>query len=105
MSGDINNVFQKLCYRITMIYLINVPNPSDYRYWMISDTRGAMMRADTPARAFIVFKCKTFKLKDHKNNYSITEHEVLSNGKSHGRILAKANTIQSLINNYPEYFI
>lgn len=88
-----------------MIYLINVPNPSDYRYWMISDTRGAMMLADTPARAFTVFKYQTFKLKDHKNNYSITEHEVLSNGKSHKRILAKANTIQSLINNYPEYFI
>lgn len=46
-----------------------------------------------------------FKLKDRKNNYIVTEHEVLSNGKFHGRILAKANTIQSLIHNYLEYFI
>ena len=88
-----------------MIYLIYIPNPSDYRYWTISDTKGATMSANTPARALTAFKYQTFKLKDRKNNYSITEHEVLSHDKFHGRILAKANTIQSLIHNYPEYFI
>lgn len=88
-----------------MIYLIYTPNPSDYRYWIITDTKGATRSATTPIQAIAYFEQQMFKLKDHKNNYSITEHEVLSNGKSHGRILAKANTIQSLINNYPEYFI
>lgn len=88
-----------------MIYLIYTPNPSDYRYWTISDTKGATMSANTPAQAFTAFKNQTFKLVDRKNNYSITEHEVLSHGKFHGRILAKASTIQQLIDNYPEYFI
>ena len=88
-----------------MIYLIHTPNPSDYRYWIITDTKGATLSATTPIQAIACFEQQRFKLKDRENNYSITEHEVLSNGKSHGRILAKANTIQSLINNYPEYFI
>ena len=88
-----------------MIYLISIPSSTDYRYWTISDTKGATMSANTPARALTAFKYQTFKLVDRENNYSITEHAVLSHGKFHGRILAKANTIQSLIDNYPEYFI
>ena len=88
-----------------MIYLIFIPNSTDYPYWTISDTKGATMSASTPARAITAFKYQAFKLTGGRNKYSITEHEVLSNGKFHGRILAKANTVQSLIHNYPEYFI
>lgn len=88
-----------------MIYLISISNSTDYRYWIITDTKGATQSATTPIQAIAYFEQQRFKLKDCENNYSITEHEVLSNGKSHKRILAKANTIQSLINNYPEYFV
>ena len=88
-----------------MMYLIFVPKSTDYRYWVITDTHGATMSASTPARAITAFEYQAFKLKDRANNYSITEHEVLLDGKFHGRILAKANTAQSLIHNYPEYFI
>lgn len=88
-----------------MIYLINVPNPSDYRYWVITDTHGAESSARTPVQAIANFEQKVFKLKNGANKYSITEHEVLHRGKFHGRILAKATTVQSLIHNYPEYFI
>lgn len=88
-----------------MIYLINVPNSSDYRYWVIADTHGAERSARTPVQAIANFERQMFKLVNRENNYTITECEVLSNGKFYGRILAKANTIQSLIDNYPEYFI
>ena len=88
-----------------MIYLISIPASTDYRYWVITDTHGAQLSASTPAQAIASFERKVFKLKGGGNNYSITEHEVLHDGKFHGRILAKANTAQSLINNYPEYFI
>ena len=88
-----------------MMYLISIPASMDYRYWVITDTHGAQMSASTPAQAIARFEQKVFKLKDRANNYSITEHEVLSSGKFHGRILAKATTVQALIHNYPEYFI
>ena len=88
-----------------MMYLISIPDSTDYRYWVITDTHGAVMPASTPAQAIANFEQQMFGLKYRENNYSITEHEVLSNGKFHGCILAKANTAQSLINNYPEYFI
>ena len=88
-----------------MMYLIFIPKSTDYHYWVTTDTHGATMSASTPARAITAFEYQAFKLKDRANNYSITEHEVLHDGKFHGRILAKANTAQSLIHNYPEYFI
>ena len=105
MSGDINNVFQKLCYKITMIYLISIPDTTNYHYWVITDTVGASLSASTITQAITNFTRQTFMLKDRANNYTITEHEVLKHGKFHGHILAKANTIQSLTDNYPEYFI
>lgn len=88
-----------------MMYLIFIPDSTDYPYWVTTDTHGAQMSASTPAQAIARFERKVFKLKDGANNYSITEHEVLHDGKFHGRILAKANTAQYLIRNYPEYFI
>ena len=88
-----------------MMYLIFIPGPTDYPYWVITDTHGAMMAASTPAQAITAFEYQAFRLKDRANNYSITEHEVLHSGKFHGRILAKATTVQALIHNYPEYFI
>ena len=88
-----------------MIYLIYIPSSTDYRYWTISDTKGATMSASTPIQAIANFEQQMFKLVDRKNNYTVTEHAVLSHDKFHGRILAKANTVQSLIDNYPEYFI
>ena len=88
-----------------MIYLISIPDSADYHYWVITDTHGAQMSASTPAQAIANFEQQIFKLKYRKNNYSFTEHEVLSHGKFHGRILAKADTVESLIDNYPEYFI
>ena len=88
-----------------MIYLVFIPTSIDYRYWVITDTHGAEISASTPVQAIASFEQKVFKLKDRANNYSITEHEVLERGKFHGRIIAKANTVQSLIDNCPEYFI
>ena len=88
-----------------MMYLIFIPDSTDYRYWVITDTHGAELSASTPAQAIANFERKVFKLKDKANNYSLTEHEVLRRGKFLGNILAKADTVQSLINNYPEYFI
>ena len=88
-----------------MIYLIFIPSSPSYRYWIITDTQGAAQSAATPIQAIANFEQQMFKLVDRKNNYTVTEHEVLSHDKFHGRILAKANTIQSLIHNYPEYFI
>lgn len=88
-----------------MIYLVSIPTSTDYRYWIITDTQGALHSAATPIQAIANFEQQMFKLKDSKNNYTITEHAVLSNGKFHGRTLAKAATVRSLINNYPEYFI
>ena len=88
-----------------MIYLISIPDSADYPYWVISDTTGATRSADTPLQAIARFEQQMFKLKDRANNYSITEHEVFQNNKVHGRILAKATTVQALIHNYPEYFI
>ena len=88
-----------------MIYLIAIPENPDYLYWVITDTKGAIQSADTPMQAIANFKRQAFKLKDRANNYTITELEVLSNGKFHGHVLAKAVTVRSLINNYPEYFI
>ena len=88
-----------------MIYLIYIPASTDYRYWVITDTHGAQLSASTPAQAIASFERQVFKLKGGGNNYSITEHEVFQNNEFHGHILAKANTGQSLIHNYPEYFI
>lgn len=88
-----------------MIYLIHTSSSAHYPYWVTTDTHGATMSASTPAQAIANFEQQMFKLKDRANNYSITEHEVFQNNKAHGRILAKATTIQSLIDNYPEYFI
>ena len=88
-----------------MMYLIFIPNFTDYHYWVTTDTHGAQLSASTPAQAIASFERQVFKLKDRANNYSITEHEVLHNDEFHGRILAKADTVQSLIHNYPEYFI
>ena len=88
-----------------MMYLIFVPKSTDYPYWVTTDTHGAQLSASTPAQAIASFERKAFKLKGGANNYSITEHEVLHNGEFHGRILAKATTVQALIHNYPEYFI
>ena len=88
-----------------MIYLISIPASTDCRYWIITNTKGATQSAATPIQAIANFERQMFKLVDRENNYTVTECEVLSNGKFHGRILAKANTIQSLIDNYPEYFI
>ena len=88
-----------------MIYLINISSYPNFKYWVVDDTTGASLSASTPQDAITEFERSAFDLTYGDNNYSITEHEVLRNGKSHGRILAKANTIQSLINNYPEYFI
>ena len=88
-----------------MIYLINISSYPNFKYWVVDDTTGASLSAPTPQDAITEFERSAFDLTYGDNNYSITEHEVLRNGKSHGRILAKANTIQSLINNYPEYFI
>ena len=88
-----------------MMYLISIPAFTDYHYWIITDTHGANMVANTPAQAIANFERQVFKLKGEGNDYSIAEHEILHSGKFHGRILAKANTAQSLINNYPEYFI
>ena len=88
-----------------MIYLIYIPSSPSFSYWIITSTQGAAQSAAIPIQAIANFERQMFKLKDSKNNYIVTEHEVLSNGKFHGRILAKANTIQSLINNYLEYFI
>ena len=88
-----------------MIYLISIPTSIDYRYWVITDTAGATQSADAPIQAIANFEQEMFGLRDRTNKYTIAEHEVLSNGKFHGHILAKADTVQSLINNYPEYFI
>ena len=88
-----------------MIYLVFIPTSIEHHYWVTTGTTGATMAANTPAQAIANFEQQMFKLKDRENNYSITEHEVLDNDKLHGRILAKANTVQSLIHNYPEYFI
>lgn len=88
-----------------MIYLICVPNSPSFRYWIITNTQGAAQSAAAPIQAIANFEQQMFKLKDRKNNYIVTEHEVLSNGKFHGHILVKADTIQSLTHNYPEYFI
>ena len=88
-----------------MIYLISIPSSPGYRYWIISSTKGATQSAATLIQAIANFEQQTFKLKDRVNSYTITEHEVLHDGKFHGRILAKAATIQALIHNYPEYFI
>ena len=88
-----------------MIYLIYIPSSPSFSYWIITNTQGAKQSAATPIQAIANFERQRFKLKDRKNNYIVTEHEVLSHNKFHGRILAKANTVQSLISNYPEYFI
>ena len=88
-----------------MIYLIYIPSSPSFSYWIITNTQGAAQSAATPIQAIANFERQMFKLKDRKNNYIVTEHEVLSNGKFNGRILAKANTIQSLVHNYLEYFI
>ena len=88
-----------------MIYLIAIPEHPDYQYWVITDTIGATRSADTPIQAIASFEQQVFGLRDLANNYTIAEHEVLSNGKFHGHILAKTDTVQSLIDDYPEYFI
>lgn len=88
-----------------MIYLIYIPTSIGYHYCVITDTVGAMMAADSPIQAITNFKQQTFILRYLENKYTIAKDEVLSNGKFHGHILAKATTVQSLINNYPEYFI
>ena len=88
-----------------MIYLIYIPSSPSFSYWIITNTQGATQSAATSIQAIANFEQQMFKLKDRENNYIVTEHEVLRNGKFHGHILAKANTIQSLIHNYPEYFI
>lgn len=88
-----------------MIYLIAIPVHPDYQYWVITDTIGAILSSDTPVQAIAAFEQQVFRLKDGVNNYTIAEHEVLGNGKFHGHVLAKADTVQSLIDNYPEYFI
>ena len=76
-----------------MIYLIRLPNyPS--KYWVVDDTTGANLLASTLQDAIAEFERSAFDLTYGDNNYSITDQYVLSHGKHHGDILAKAPTTQ-----------
>lgn len=88
-----------------MIYLIRLSNDTSSRYWIITDTTGASLSTSTPQDAIAEFKRSVFDLTYKDNEYSITDRHVLSHGEHHGDILAKAPTIQQLVDNYPEYFI
>ena len=88
-----------------MIYLIRLSNDTSSRYWIITDTTGASLSAPTPQDAITEFERSAFDLTYGDNNYSITDKYVLCHNKHHGDILAKAPTIQQLVDNYPEYFI
>ena len=39
-----------------MIYLVSIPTSTDYQYWVITDTKGAIQSADTPMQAITNFK-------------------------------------------------
>ena len=88
-----------------MIYLIDISSYRNFKYWVIDDTTGASQSASTPQGAIAEFERSAFDLTYSDNNYSITDKYVLSHGKHHGDILAKASTIQQLADIYPEYFI
>lgn len=88
-----------------MIYLICLSDSPIFKYWITTDTTGAYSSASTPQDAIIEFVRATFKLISVGNNYAIADQHILSRNKRHGDILAKASTIQQLIDNYPEYFI
>ena len=88
-----------------MIYLINISSYPNFKYWVADDTTGACLSASTPQDAIIEFVRASFKLISGGNNYAIADQHILSCNKRHGDILAKAPTIQQLIDNYPEYFI
>ena len=86
-----------------MIYLIEIS--SKFKYWVADDATGASLSASTPQDAIVEFKRLSFDLTDGNNDYYITDKYVLSHGKHHGDILAKAPTTQQLVDTYPEYFI
>lgn len=88
-----------------MIYLINISSYPNFKYWVVDDTTGASLSTSTPQDAIAEFKRSVFDLTYKDNEYSITDRHVLSHGEHHGDILAKAPTIQQLVDNYPEYFI
>lgn len=88
-----------------MIYLINISSYPNFKYWVVDDTTGASLSAPTPQDAITEFERSAFDLTYGDNNYYITDKYVLCHNKHHGDILAKAPTIQQLIDNYPEYFI
>lgn len=88
-----------------MIYLINIPLYQNFKYWVVDDATGACLSASTPQDAIAEFERLAFDLTYGDNNYSITDQYVLSHGEYHGEILARAPTIQQLVDNYPEYFI
>ena len=82
-----------------MIYLINIPSYTNFKYWVVDDTTGACLSASTPQDAIIEFVRESFKFNSDCSNYAIADQRIF------GDILAKASTIQQLIDNYPEYFI
>ena len=88
-----------------MIYLISISSYPNFKYWVVDDTTGAFLSAPTPQDAITEFERSVFDLTYKDNEYSITDRHVLSHGEHHGDILAKAPTIQQLVDNYPEYFI
>ena len=88
-----------------MIYLINISSYPNFNYWIVDDTTGASLSASTPQDAIVEFKRSSFDLVGGNNDYYITDKYMLSHNKHHGDILAKAPTIQQLIDTYPEYFI
>ena len=88
-----------------MIYLINISSYPNFKYWVVDDTTGASLSASTPQDAIVEFKHSSFDLTGGNNDYYITDKYILSHGKHHGDILARAPTIQQLVDRYPEYFI
>lgn len=88
-----------------MIYLINISSYPNFNYWVVDDTTGANLSASTPQDAIVEFKRSSFDLTGGNNDYYITDKYILSHGKHHGNILAKASTIQQMIDNCPEYSI
>ena len=88
-----------------MIYLVHIPSSRGFEYWVVHDTVGATCSASTPQDAIVEFEHDSFNLTDNDNDYTITDQYILSGDKYYGDILAKAPTIQQLIDTCPEYFI
>ena len=89
-----------------MIYVVRLLEPyGEYQYWALDDICGANAARHTIESAVAEYRVLRFMLRKDGNDYTINHGVVYSHGKHHADVLLAGETIDDIIDHYPEHFI